>query len=1273
MKINSLLNISSKNNQRILDKNFRFFVQNSSDVFVKNSPISFGGKEEYISSDDNIEINEEYIRKLEEGIEEKQHATVINIGDEEFLRINVQEVLKKAKEAPYKAKLNAREELEVIYEEDKDSYTITKTETLNPKNQSITRARWIEQGLMQYIDKVLDTRDSFIKQGKKKEVGLLGEMTVESLTGIFEKSFKDKTEEEINSDKDMAFIRYLDEINAFLNRKGIKKAGELIKLAEEANPIYFKNRKPDEDDDDGLYRRNLMFYMETAKNGEVGNKTIEGFMEMFILRFYRNLENPEQYAKEKSEFINILKDYKIKDADEFFEKFWDLAENFNDFETIYDADEAMEFLVENKVSGELYNHLLNECERTGENLFEAIEKRNYKGKQEELEKILKNLGEKEDPERFYANYLSIIDSLWESNGETLEGSEDIIQICLNFRKTDLFANKKGLITDSKELNEITRRIDFIQKTNLTANEYKALRAGFEKEENFSERLENFAISIETLEENYPISKESAKEHYLQFRDSYNIFTKDIDEEKIEETIIEVYNFVQNFGFKSENDIKKLWNDLGLGLNKSSKSYSSKEMKETLAKANIYNIDDAKKLIKANNNNKGLIAGHLKKYSDLFVEIEKTLPKIEDEEVQNFFKEKSTLEILNSLSDVIFAMKSDNRKITTKEILTNIAKEEIYNFEDYQNYVENKRVFNKNENLKNVLSQVIRETKDEKIKKHFKQSDATTLALKYGFLIDKSKELNSKVVETYLRFAINFNIQNENDYNNFANKYFAQNKDKNLALDLEKIGVISLESLEIAKKMHPDSKGFFQFLKNKNLKELNLAIEDVKKDNPNFAKHLEDSKLDTPIKVLKNYDEIFKYFSKNAEYGDYKTCLSFIQKNRILSVEDFKEKTKDFAQHLDSTEDVLNFTVTTEYDLNKKENKEFYLATLRALKDEESSVKTLENIKIFSEQFLKKSKNTRYPRKCAYQHLKNSFGSLEEFIKFIFDNQIPDIKTLNEYISKFSNPKISTREVSEHFKTLATNKGIDFPTYQKSLDTIYNSIQRLKNELGLDISTSTLNVTKLNSNNFKDRYTRSELFEILEKLLELQENESILNKIVRPYTNYYSITNKLALTKDILENMQEGHDSHSNIIRELGLKQNFEQFSTDRISKEQLQNLSEMIPDEVLDFVNNYSIMNKIFKKQGQVPKISPHARLRILDRVLLENGVGIDELNSEKSRKLLKEFLSKVYMESPTSIEPASDGNEQKRILTRFQFKDNNWIAIFRTDGTLITVVNKDK
>lgn len=1268
MKINSLQNISLKNNQRILDKNFKFFVQNSSDVFVKNSPISFAGKdEEYISSDDNIEINEEYIRKLEEGLEEKQQATIINIGDEEFLRINVQEILKKAKEAPYKAKLNAREELEVIYSPEKDKYQITKTEVINPLNAPIVKVKWVEQALLELVSRMLETERSFEKDNKKIQLQAHREMPIDKLIDIYYKTYLKEYGGKTNTDFDLVYLDYFEDIKKFAAKLGIKNAGELVKLTVESDPQRFGY------EEEAPFPRNQLFYIELAKNGDITNQNIGKFAELFMLYLYRNIDNLDKYQEEKKETLAFIKDYKLNDGDEFFDKLWPLAENFNEFETIYDADEALKFLIENKVSGDLYNYLLNECEKTDESIFEAIEKRDYKGKQEELTKIFKNLGEKEDPERFYSNYLSIIDSLWEANGETLEGKEEIIQICLKYKKTDLFLNRKGLIENPKELNEITKRIDFIQKTNLTVNEYKALRAGFEKEENFSERLENFAESVETLEENYQISKEEAKEHYLHFRDTYDIFTKDIGEEEIENTILEVYNFIQNFGFKNENDIKKLWTDLGLGINKSSKSYSSKEMKDALAKANIYNIDDAKKLIKANNNNKGLVSGHLKKYGDLYAEIEKTLPKIEDEKVQAFFREKSILEITNSLSDVIFAMKSDNRKITIKEILTRIATEEIYNFEDYQNYAENKRVFNKNENLKNILSQVIKETKDEKIKKHFKQDYASTLVMKYGFLIDKSKELNSKLVETYLRFVINFNIQNENDYNNFENKYFAQNKDKNLALELEKIGVISLESLEIAKKMHPDAKGFFNFLKSKNLKELNLAIEDIKKDNPNFAKHLEDAKLDTPIKVLKNYDEIFKYFSKNAEYSAYKSCLNFIQKNKILSTEDFKEKTKDFAQHLDSTEDVLNFTITTEYDLNNKENKEFYLATLKALKDEESSVKTLENIKIFSEQFLTKSKNTRYPRKCAYQHLKNSFGSLEEFIKFLFEKQIPDIKTLNEYFAKYSNPKISTREVVEHFKALSNSKDFDFPTYQKSLDTIFNSLQRLKDELGADISASTLNITKLNSSNFKDRYTRNELLEILTKMLELQENESILNKITRPYNKHYIITNKTVLANDILENMQEGHDSHANIIEKLGLKQTYEQYDAKNITRAQLQTLGNLIPDEVLDFINNYSLMNRIFKKDGQVPKISPHARLRILDRVLLENGIELNELNSEKSRKLLKEFLSKVYMESPLSIEPANEAGEQKRILTRFKFKDNNWVAIFRTDGTLITVVNKDK
>mgnify|MGYP003301058335 CR=1 FL=1 len=68
------------------------------------------------------------------------------------------------------------------------------------------------------------------------------------------------------------------------------------------------------------------------------------------------------------------------------------------------------------------------------------------------------------------------------------------------------------------------------------------------------------------------------------------------------------------------------------------------------------------------------------------------------------------------------------------------------------------------------------------------------------------------------------------------------------------------------------------IKSTDFKNLNSYIEEVKKENPDFANHLEKSGLDTPVKIYKNYDEIFKYF-KHYHENCYKSALEFIQKNK----------------------------------------------------------------------------------------------------------------------------------------------------------------------------------------------------------------------------------------------------------------------------------------------------------------------------------------------------------------------------------------------------------
>ena len=143
------------------------------------------------------------------------------------------------------------------------------------------------------------------------------------------------------------------------------------------------------------------------------------------------------------------------------------------------------------------------------------------------------------------------------------------------------------------------------------------------------------------------------------------------------------------------------------------------------------------------------------------------------------------------------------------------------------------------------------------------------------------------------------------------------------------------------------------------------------------------------------------------------------------------------------------------------------------------------------------------------------------------------------------------------------------------------------------------------------------------------------------------------------------ESYKNIARLLEIDRRSLDIDKDCSTYIYAKEIQNSLPKEFIDFVISDD-WTKYEETDTVKPKLTLHAKLRLIDRFALNGAKNIDELYSEETTEKLKQILKTVYTDTPTEIRGS---DKTKRLIVDFIHNGTEIEAVFSKEGKMVTIV----
>jgi len=159
-------------------------------------------------------------------------------------------------------------------------------------------------------------------------------------------------------------------------------------------------------------------------------------------------------------------------------------------------------------------------------------------------------------------------------------------------------------------------------------------------------------------------------------------------------------------------------------------------------------------------------------------------------------------------------------------------------------------------------------------------------------------------------------------------------------------------------------------------------------------------------------------------------------------------------------------------------------------------------------------------------------------------------------------------------------------------------------------------------------------------------------------------NKIQIAMELLDHCTKSGESYANTFRELGLDKSSFVACDSQEEKENSSRILHAMPDEFIDFLNNDEWNIEL---ENGIANLSTHAKLRLIDRFILQEPGSINKLSSKETIEKIKSILHTIYFEKPTNIIPMKN----EKIAVYYKYENRPISAVFTNQGKLVTLMDK--
>lgn len=314
-------------------------------------------------------------------------------------------------------------------------------------------------------------------------------------------------------------------------------------------------------------------------------------------------------------------------------------------------------------------------------------------------------------------------------------------------------------------------------------------------------------------------------------------------------------------------------------------------------------------------------------------------------------------------------------------------------------------------------------------------------------------------------------------------------------------------------------------------------------------------------------------------------------------------------------------------------------------------------KLNDSNFIKNSKH-EMPR---IMELYNSPEDISLFYTTVLDKKINSAKPILDFIENFQDKNGETKNILKH---LSSQSEITFDEYEKYINHIQNIFEKYNIPVKIDNS-NIMNLPIYTKEIFSDEFEKKEGSYVTAFANLLVGTYDTPVNFISKFGDIYDAKNphigKLRVANEICRYMQKESENYSSLLEKL-----FPDTDKKTMNKyfEKPELLARDLPKEFMDFINN----DKCFKMDDKPLGMSLHAKMRIIERYITNEGNGFDTLDYEKMSKRISDVCDVIYHSKPFKIAQAAKENYFKCYFKHEDSPTGETKAVFSKNGKLITI-----
>ncbi len=425
--------------------------------------------------------------------------------------------------------------------------------------------------------------------------------------------------------------------------------------------------------------------------------------------------------------------------------------------------------------------------------------------------------------------------------------------------------------------------------------------------------------------------------------------------------------------------------------------------------------------------------------------------------------------------------------------------------------------------------------------------------------------------------------------------------------------------------------------------------------------------ESSIFVGKSELDIYKEFniqpSSKEQIKKELTVISQIAE----STEEYQQKqtmASEFSKYFKNKEELIKFIRSNNIKLDNSEEDNIFQENCKNifefLYDKNNLEKSLERINNISRSgFLIKSKQNL----TEFLNKVNDPEKMKKILSVIADRNVTSINSLKRFINEYKTPNTKGEDLLDIISEQDENL---------SLDEIKNMLQIISSKL------SKLNIPfKLNSSNLRKidipkyaqikTYKTKDIYNLLNIISGAEQPNTFVSALPQSLVNCSEYNSAYKIASELIKKYDEEKDSYKNIIKLLKLDKASLQLPEDCNDYVYINAIIQALPKDFINFINSDDWIN--YKNDPeQLPNIELHAKLRLIDRFILNETNNINDLYSKKSEEKLKDIIRTIYTTEPSEIK----GTDYKdRIILDFPYNSSEIETIISTKGEMITIYQK--